>query len=237
MADDDGDRGGHDLVESREALGDPTDIAVALRAGAALFNEGYVLAAHDPWEAAWLPLEAGGDGGDRNDGDDERLLHGLIATAAATHHATEGNWAGAVGCAENAVEYLTPLESTCRGTGLDPVREWCRRLATDPETIERRDPPELRVDGTVVGFADLDLAAATVAAPVVADAVTPGDEAVVSTAADLAREEYGTGRAAVAELLFGFLRQPDARPQIVARLADRVDRAERKRRDVDDLFE
>jgi len=65
MADDDGDRGGHDLVESREALGDPTDIAVALRAGAALFNEGYVLAAHDPWEAAWLPLEAGGDGGDR----------------------------------------------------------------------------------------------------------------------------------------------------------------------------
>jgi len=25
-----------------------------------LFNEGYVLAAHDPWEAAWLPLAEGG---------------------------------------------------------------------------------------------------------------------------------------------------------------------------------
>ncbi|OYR86799.1 hypothetical protein DJ71_05845, partial [Halorubrum sp. E3] len=55
----------------------------ALRAGAALFNEGYVLAAHDPWEAAWLPLE---------DGPDERLLHGLIAAAAATHHADGHNW-------------------------------------------------------------------------------------------------------------------------------------------------
>ncbi len=229
MVDDDGDPGEDGAAES-ETLRDPTDIEVALRAGAALFNEGFVLAAHDPWEAAWLPRNA-------NDDDDERLLHGLIATAAATHHASNRNWAGAVGCAENADEYLTPLEATCRGLALNPVREWCRRLASDPETIERRSPPLIQFEGTAIGFADLDLAATAVAAPVVAEAVPAADEAVVSAAADLAREEYGTGRSAVAELLFAFLGQPDARPQIVARLADHVDRAERKRRDVDGLFE
>ncbi|MBP1922566.1 putative metal-dependent hydrolase [Halorubrum alkaliphilum] len=237
MPDNDDDRGDYDLSENREALGAPTDVAVALHAGSALFNEGFVLAAHDPWEAAWLPLDANGavDAGEY--GDDERLLHGLIATAAATHHATDRNWAGAVGCAENAVDYLTPIEPQYRGLALDPVREWCRRLAADPETVERRGRPDIRIDERVVGFADLDLAATTVAAPVVAETVTSGEKGVVSAAADLAREEYGTGRSTIAELLFSFLQHPDSRPQIAARLADRVERAERKRRDVDDLFE
>jgi len=228
---DEADHGDREPTGNPGALGDPSDVAVALEAGAALFNEGFVLAAHDPWEAAWLPLDASDDGAD------EPLLHGLIATAAATHHATDRNWAGAIGCAGNAVDYLAPLGPTCRGVALAPVRAWCRRLANDPETIERRAPPTLRIDGVSVGFADLDLAATTVAAPVVADAVTPDSAAAVSAATDLAREEYGTGRSDVAELLFGFLRQPAARPQIVARLVDHVERAERKRRDVDDLFE
>jgi len=86
-------------------------VPAALRAGAALFNEGYVLAAHDPWEAAWLPLA---------EGPDERLLHGLIAAAAATHHAGARNWSGAVGCAGNAVEYLDGVGSMPRGSTSNP---------------------------------------------------------------------------------------------------------------------
>ncbi|WP_050033483.1 DUF309 domain-containing protein [Halorubrum halophilum] len=202
-------------------------VPAALRAGAALFNEGHVLAAHDPWEAAWLPLV---------EGPDERLLHGLIATAAATHHAADRNWSGAVGCAGNAVEYLDGVGSARRGIDLAPVRDWCRRLATDPEAIERATPPTLRIDGTAPRFGDLDLPAALLAASALAGAVAPGDEETFETAASLAREERGTGRTTFAELLFAFLRTPDARPQVAARLADHVELAERKRRDVDDLF-
>lgn len=224
----DRDPGSGDEALDDDGNGDaaPT-VPAALRAGAALFNEGYVLAAHDPWEAAWLPLA---------EGPDERLLHGLIATAAATHHAADRNWSGAVGCASNAVEYLDGIGSTPRGVDVAPVRDWCRRLATDPETIERATPPTLRIDGTAPLFGDLDLSAVLLAAPALADAVAPGDEETFETAADLAREERGTGRTRFAELLFAFLRTPDARPQVAARLADHVELAERKRRDVDDLF-
>jgi len=199
----------------------------ALRAGAALFNEGHVLAAHDQWEAAWLPLV---------DGPDERLFHGLIATAAATHHAAARNWSGATGCAGNAQEYFDGLDSAPRGVDLGPLRDWCRRLAADPEAIERAAPPTVRIDGASPRLGDLDLPAALLAAPALAGAVGPGDGGTFESAAALAREERGTGRTTFAELVFAFLRTPDARPQVAARLADHVELAERKQRDVDDLF-
>ncbi|WP_435075073.1 DUF309 domain-containing protein [Halorubrum sp. HHNYT27] len=206
--------------------GDPS-VSAAVAAGAALFNEGHVLAAHDPWEAAWLPLD---------EGDDERLLHGLIAVAAATHHATERNWSGAAGCAANAVEYLAAVDDAARGVDVPSVLAWCRRLAADPETIERADPPVFLVDGEAPTFADLDFSAALLAAPPLAVAVGHSDEATVEQAAALAREERGTGRTQFAELIFAFLREPDARPQVAARLADHVERATRKHRDVEGLF-
>lgn len=215
-------------VDEGDALDGVQSVPVALAAGAALFNEGYVLAAHDPWEAAWLPLDDGGD---------ELLLHGLIAVAAATHHAAERNWAGAVGCADNAAAYLGGVEAGHRDVAFAPLRGWARRLATDPETVERASPPDIRIDGVAVGFADLDLAATLAAAPASATAVDAGDEETLAAAADLARAEYGTGRTAVSELVFAFLRSPDSRPQIAARIGDRVERARRKRRDVDGLFE
>jgi len=213
---------------------DAADVGAALSAGAALFNEGYVLAAHDPWEAAWLPLDPDTDGD--NAAADERLLHGLIAAAAATHHAASRNWSGATGCATNAVEYLGAVDATARGVAVAPVREWCRRLAVDPETVERARPPAIRIDDAAPGFDDLDLPAALLAAPPLAGEVEAGTEAVFERAVELAHEERGTGRTAVAELLFAFLRDPETRPQVAARLADRVELAERKRRDVDDLF-
>jgi len=206
------------------------DRDAALAAGAALFNAGHALAAHDPWEAAWLPLDSGPD---------ERLFHGLIAAAAATHHATERNWSGAVGCAENAVRYLGALgdeADAARGVDARTVRDWCRRLAADPEVIERASPPEIRVDGAPLGFDDLDLSATLLAAPALAEAVAPGTEATVEEAASLARAERGTGRTTFAELLFAFCRDPSSRPQVAARLADHVERERRKRRDVEGLF-
>jgi len=130
-----------------DASNDPPAVYPALSAGIALFNEGYHLAAHEPWEAAWLPLETG---------DDERLLHGLIAAAAATHHATDHNWSGAAGCATNAVGYLTAVSPGHRDVSLDPVVEWCRRLWADPETIERVSPPRIHVDEAAIAFTDLD---------------------------------------------------------------------------------
>ncbi|EMA65748.1 hypothetical protein C461_13646 [Halorubrum aidingense JCM 13560] len=212
---------------------DPPSVDAALLAGAALFNEGHVLAAHDPWEAAWLPLDGGGDG---HEADDERLLHGLIAAAAATHHARSGNWSGAIGCAENAVEYVAAVAPGHRGVDVDPVIRWCRRLAADPETIERTGPPPLRIDGAAPEFADLDLDAVLLAAPALADAVEVGSAETFDRAAALAREERGTGRTTFTELLFAFCREPETRPQVAARLADHVELADRKRRDVDDLF-
>lgn len=212
---------------------DPPSVDAALLAGAALFNEGHVLAAHDPWEAAWLPLDGGGD---EHEAADERLLHGLIAAAAATHHARSGNWSGAVGCAENAVEYLDAVAPSHRGVDVAPVIRWCRRLAADPETIERTGPPPLRIAGATPEFDDLDLDAALLAAPALADAVEVGSAETFDRAARLAREERGTGRTTFAELLFAFCREPETRPQVAARLADHVELADRKRRDVDDLF-
>jgi hypothetical protein len=211
-----------------DASNDPPAVDPALSAGIALFNEGYHLAAHEPWEAAWLPLETG---------DDERLLHGLIAAAAATHHATDHNWSGAAGCATNAVGYLTAVSPGHRDVSLDPVVEWCRRLCADPETIERVSPPRIHVDEAAIAFTDLDFHAALLAAPGLASTVDAGDEDTLESASTLAIEERGTGRTQVIDLVFSYLTHPERRPQIAARIDDHVGRATRKRRDVDGLFE
>jgi len=222
------------------------DRDAALAAGAALFNAGHILAAHDPWEAAWLPLDAGPD---------ERLFHGLIAAAAATHHASARNWSGAVGCAENAVRYLgvtgdrpdrdgdapdaldaARQADAARGVDVRSVRDWCRRLAADPEVRERAPPPTVRIDGAAPTFDDLDLPATLLAAPALAAAVDAATEATVVEATRLSRAERGTGRTTFTELLFAFCRDPSSRPQVAARLADHVERERRKRRDVEGLF-
>ena len=242
--------------EPGESDGDDPSVEAALRAGAALFNEGYWLAAHEPWEAAWLPLDRDADGAEAAD---ERLLHGLIQVAAATHHARAGNGSGAVGCAEGAVSYLDGLGDRHRSLELEPLRRWCRRIA-DASTPDEAgthaseagthtseaaasvgrpapfEPPAFRIDGTAVRFADLEFEATLAAAPALAEAIDVVDPEVVAMAVELAREERGTGRTRFAELLIGFLREPDTRRQVAVRLGDHVERAARKRRDVDDLF-
>ena len=214
--------------------------AAAIAAGAALFNEGRFLAARDAWSAGRRSLGDDRDGADSDDGDrdtpdDERLRRALAATAAATHRAADGDRSGAAERADDAVATLTGV-SDPRGVELTPVREWAERLAADPRGVESADAPRIRIDGETPDFDDLSLAAAGVAASALAGAGEPGDPETLATAADFAAEERGTGRTEFAELVFAYLRTPDARPQVAARLGDRVEREARKRRDVDDLF-
>ncbi|WP_424013899.1 hypothetical protein ACOZ35_12555 [Halorubrum xinjiangense] len=213
--------------------------SVAVTTGAALFNEGEFLAARDIWEGERRPSDDGGSDAERDDGDTpddvERLLRGLAATAAATHRAIDGDRSGVAERADDAVAALASITDP-HGIALSPVREWAERLAAAPEKADTSTAPRIRIDDETPEFDDLSLAAAGVAAPALARAGEPGDPKVLAAAAEFAREERGTGRTEFAELLFAYLRTPDARPQVAARLGDHVDREERKRRDVDGLF-
>ncbi|WP_096394136.1 hypothetical protein [Halorubrum trapanicum] len=204
--------------------------SVAITAGAALFNEGRFRAARDVWDAEGRP-SADVD----RDGTPERLLRGLAATAAATHRASDGDGPGAAERADDAVAALEDV-SDPRGVALGPVRGWAERLASAPGDADAAAAPRVRIDDETPDFDVLSLAATGLAVPALARAGEPGDPAALARAADFAREERGTGRTEFAELLFAYLRTPDARPQVAARLGDHVEREARKRRDVDGLF-
>jgi len=103
-------------------------VPAALRAGAALFK-GYVRPAHDPWEAAWLLLA---------EGSDERLLHGLMIGGCGGNpprRRPQLVWGGRLRGKRGRVPWRRRTDAA--GVDIEPVRDWCRRLATDPETIER----------------------------------------------------------------------------------------------------
>ncbi|MEF8774713.1 MAG: DUF309 domain-containing protein [Halobacteriales archaeon] len=201
-----------------------------LRAGVAVYNAGRYHAAHDAWEDHWLGLESGTD--------DERFLHGLIQFTAAVHHARHANWSGATGLADSAGEYLADLPPEYRGVTLGTVRAWLGDLRTDPEVIERRSPPALRVDGVALAPADLDLAATGHAAAVLAEA-DGYDAAVLADAARYARADVAADVASspVLALLFDFVREPADRAIVFERLAGHVDRRRSRETDVDGLFD
>ena len=230
--------------DARDAAG----ASVALTAGAALFNEGRFLSARGVWEGERRPPDGDrsdcggcdGDESDRSDRSDEsdadgRLRRGLAAAAAAAHRDREGDRAGAAKRADEAVAALADAADS-DSVALAPVREWAERLAAAPEGADSTPPPQIRVDREQPTFDGLSLAAAATAAPALARAGEPGDPAALARAGEFAREERGTGRSEFAELLFAYLRTPDARPQVAARLSDRAAIEERKRRDVDGLF-
>ncbi|MFC5134308.1 MULTISPECIES: DUF309 domain-containing protein [Haloferacaceae] len=234
-----GDHGDTNDHGDADSLGDDDRgerVAAGLEAGIALFNAGYVLAARDRWRSTRVAIadDAPADAGTEPGG--ERVLRGLVAVATAADHAGSGERSGAADHGTRAVDLLEGIDDACHGTDLEPIREWCRRLAADPGAIGD-GPPPIRIDGVAVGFEDLDLAATLSAASALSAVVDAGDEETMSAAAALAREEHGTGRTQVTELLFAYLRRPEARPQIAARIADHVDRDRRKGRDVSGLFE
>ncbi|RZV12428.1 putative metal-dependent hydrolase [Natrinema hispanicum] len=200
-----------------------------LRAGVAIFNDGHYHAAHDAWEDHWLDLDAGSD--------DERLLHGLIQYSGAVYHARERNWAGAVGLAESAQEYLAGLPAAYRGLHLDPVRSFLGRLAADPERIERRLPVVLEHEGTAPTLSDLDIGPTAVAAVVLAEEFGY-DEAPIAQARAYARRdlEAGDDASQFITLLFDFVREDEHRGIVFQRLTEHVGRRQAREKDVDGLF-
>ncbi|WP_313691565.1 DUF309 domain-containing protein [Halorarum halobium] len=205
-----------------------TEFRAALRAGVALYDAGEFHAAHDPWEAAWLPLESGTD--------DERLLHGLIQSTAAVHHARGRNWSGAVGLAGSAREYLEGLPAQYRGIDIDTVSRYLRALERDPERVERARPPMLTHEGDVLAATDLGFEAATIAAEVLAEE-HGFDGEVVADAVAFAREEQGTGRSRFAAMVYDFLAGEPTRAFVFDRLERHVARKRREATDVAGLFE
>jgi len=200
----------------------------ALRAGVALYTAGDFHAAHEPWEAVWLDLP---------DGDDERLLHGLIQFTAAVHHARQRNWSGAVGLATQAQSYLDSLPPTHRGIDTKAVTAALKRLAADPERVERGPPPPLLYEGRTLTAADLSLAGITTAADAVADEYDAYETATVEAAIGYAREEATGSQSTFIGLLSTFVDDRAHRRIVYDRLRRHVERRQAKADDVSGLFE
>jgi hypothetical protein len=201
-----------------------------LRAGIAIYNAGEYHAAHDAWEDHWLGLEDGTD--------DELFLHGLIQFTAAVYHARNRNWGGATGLADSATEYLTSLPDTYRGVDIEQVRAVLARLATDPATVERRQPPRLTYNGDELSLGDLRFESTAIAGAVLAEEYGY-DEALIERAAEFARADLDddqTGSPFVS-LLFDFVREPENRPIVTQRLSEHVQRRQSRIEDVTGLFE
>ncbi|WP_277542164.1 DUF309 domain-containing protein [Haloarcula laminariae] len=199
-----------------------------LRAGLAVYNAGRYHAAHDAWEDHWLDLD---------EGDDERLLHGLIQFTAVVHHGTDGNRSGAEGLAESAEEYLAALPADYRGVNLDDVRSFLARVTADPSAIDWDDPPTLTHEGRVVGYESLGFEASVVAARVLAEA-EGYDESVVEDAVTYARRELDDrGEGHFVGQLFAFVQETENRPFVYAHLSNHVERERQKDDDVAGLFD
>lgn len=194
-----------------------------VRAGVALFNAGHHLAAHEPWEEAWLE----GPRGERDD-----CLQGLVQAAGAIHHANDGNPAGAVGLAESATDYLTACDP---GTiPVSELRSWLSRLADDPDLPERDPPPSLSVDGERVRLSDLQFPAAGIAAEALAE--THEDE-ILEAAVEYAEADLEADRptSPFVRLVLDYL--ADGGPIVRERLEQHVRRRRSRDEDVSGLFE
>jgi len=211
-----------------------------LRAGLALFNDGFYHAAHDPLEAAWLES-------DREDADG-RLLQALVQLTAAVHHARDRNWTGCVGLAESALAYLDDLDDEYRGVDVALARRVLETLASDPAVVERRAMPAFAFEGERVTRDRLAPDAAALAAAALAEE-RGLDESVVERAAAYAREDRerqadddlaASARNEAAKLerfLVDFATADDDYAIVYQRLADHVERRDHRASDVDGLFE
>ncbi|WP_232687127.1 DUF309 domain-containing protein [Halobacterium zhouii] len=200
----------------------------ALRAGIAVFDAGHYHAAHDAWEDAWLDLP---------DGDDERLLHGLIQFSAAVHHVSEGNQTGAVGLCGSARGYLEGLPADYRGVNVETVRTYLAALERDPEEVGKTDPPALTYNGEELDLGALDPPAGVEATLALAEHAGY-DEDIFERAATYAREALREGELnEFGALLCDFAAQPEQRGLVAARLEQHVQRRQQREDDVAGLFD
>lgn len=196
-----------------------------LRAGTALYNAGYYLAAHEPWEELWLEDPRG---------EREDCVQGLVQTTAATYKARTGNWAGAVGLAESGRAYLGDCDGSVVPVDAEPLRRWLAAIASDPEVAERQPPPALRLEGAAVHPRDLEFPAAAEAARALAE--TRGDE-TVERAVDYAEADLAEGdeTSPFVTLVLEYLRGGSSTAR--RRLEEHVQRRRSRDADVDGLFE
>ncbi len=89
------------------------------------FNHGRFFDAHETWEEIWLPSPA----------PEKIFLQGIIQVAAAFHHYTRGNRAGAQSLLQAGLKKLDPFPETHRGLQLEEfrsaARRWIAALAAD----------------------------------------------------------------------------------------------------------
>ena len=81
------------------------------------FNHGRFFDAHETWEEIWLPSPE----------PEKTFLQGIIQVAAAFHHYTRGNRAGAQSLLRAGLKKLDPFPETHRGLQLEELRAAARR--------------------------------------------------------------------------------------------------------------
>ncbi len=93
------------------------DAEEKFRKGLRQFNRGHFFEAHETWEEIWLPAPQ----------PEKTLLQGIIQVAAAFHHYSRGNRAGARSLLERGLKKLEKFPETHRGIHLDELRAAARR--------------------------------------------------------------------------------------------------------------
>lgn len=194
-----------------------------LRAGIALFNDSYYLAAHEPWEESWLTDPRG----DRDD-----CLQGLVQAAGAIHHAFTDNPDGARGLSGSAPGYLENCDES--HVPVTDLRAWLDRLHTNPELVLQEDPPRLAFEGSTPILSDLQFPAAGIAAEALAET---RDDDQLEYAVEYAEHDLAEGRTTspFVSLVLDYL--AEGGPLVRTRLEQHVDRRRSKDEDVAGLFE
>ena len=93
------------------------------------FNQGRFFEAHETWEEIWLAAPAA----------EKAFLQGIIQLAAAFHHFTRGNSAGAESLLAAGLQKLDRFPADHRGLRLEKLRaaarRWMAALATRSGTV------------------------------------------------------------------------------------------------------
>ena len=95
----------------------PTETEEKFRQGLDQFNHGRFFDAHETWEEIWLPAA----------GSEKTFLQGIIQVAAAFHHYTRGNRAGAQSLLRAGLKKLDRFPETHRRLQLEELRAAVRR--------------------------------------------------------------------------------------------------------------
>jgi predicted metal-dependent hydrolase len=96
---------------------EPHEIDEKFRKGLEQFNRGRFFEAHETWEEIWLASPE----------PERAFLQGIIQVAAAFHHYTRGNPAGAESLLEAGLKKLDRFPAAHRGIELEKLRAAARR--------------------------------------------------------------------------------------------------------------